>query len=62
MAKVLLSSKRLSDRDHALIAEVIGYLRGIASGYNSDDHQYRWAEVLQARMELLRRKVWPVDG
>lgn len=57
-----MSKPRLDERDRALIAEVIGYLRGLASGYNTDDHQYRWAEVLQARLELLRRRVWPLDG
>jgi len=53
---------QLDKRDMALIAEVIGYLRGVASCYNTDDHQYRWAEVLQARLDILRRKVWPLDG
>lgn len=57
-----MSKPRLDERDQALIAEVIGYLRGLASGYNTDDHQYRWAEILQARLELLQRRVWPLDG
>lgn len=52
----------LNDRDHALVSEVIGFLRGIASGYNSDDHQYLWAEPLSVRLKDLRERVWPVDG
>jgi hypothetical protein len=52
----------LDARDQALLAEVRGYLRGLASQWNADEKAYDWALVLSARIRDLELKLWPLDG
>ncbi len=51
----------LTARDQALLAEVIGYLRGIAAGYNADEKAYDWPMLLASRLRDLELKLWPLD-
>jgi hypothetical protein len=51
----------LDSRDQALLAEVRGYLRGLASQWNSDEKAYDWALVLSSRIRDLELKLWPLD-
>lgn len=60
-AQAKAASSRLDERDHTLIAETIGYLRGIAAGYNSDDKQHDWPLVLSSRLRTLELKIWPLE-
>lgn len=57
---------RLTARDQALIAEVVGYLRGIASGsqpsLGTRPDWKDWAAVLASRLRNIEHKLWPLDG
>ena len=54
------------EREHALIAEVIGYLRGIAAHLSEKDYpdpntRADHARILAMRLRDYEAKQWPID-
>ena len=60
-ARTRLAGPRTTGRDQALLSEVIGYLRGAASGYNDDDKGFQWPEALASGLDGLRLRLWALD-
>jgi hypothetical protein len=56
-----MTAPRLTAGDQALVAEIIGYLRGIAAGHNSDEKAHDWPLILSSRLRDLERKLWPLE-